>query len=203
MSRPQAFVREEVLDAAIRCFWLRGFETTSIRDLTAEMGIHGPSLYNAFGDKRGLFIEALQRYAACTMRERITRLEELASPIAAIHAFFQELIEKSLADPEHRGCMIVNAALDVAAHDEGIRAIVSDLLGEIEGFFRRAVTAANRGGLAPRRLDPEDMGRLFLGIVIGIRVLARTGAGRDALEGVARPALSLLGSYAAEGASIS
>lgn len=200
MARPQAFVREEVLDAAIGCFWSRGFEATSIRDLTAEMGLHGPSLYNAFGDKRGLFIEALQRYATCTMRERIARLDELASPVSAIHAFFRELIDKSLADPEHRGCMIVNAALDVAAHDEGIRAIVSGLLGEIEGFFRRAVAAARLGGQVSRHLDPEDMGRLFLGIVIGIRVLARTGAGQEALEGVARPALSLLGVSPPEGA---
>jgi TetR/AcrR family transcriptional regulator, transcriptional repressor for nem operon len=192
MARPQAFVREEVLDAAIRCFWLHGFEATSIRDLIAEMGIHGPSLYNAFGDKRGLFIEALQRYSACTMRERIARLEELASPVAAIHAFFQEVIEKSLADPENRGCMIVNAALDVGAHDREIRMIVSDLLGEIEGFFRSAVAAANGTEQGPWHLDPEDMGRMLLGIVIGIRVLARTGAKRDALEGTVRPALALL-----------
>lgn len=193
MARPQNFNREDALDAAIGCFWSRGFEATSIRDLISEMGIHGPSLYNAFGDKRGLFIEALQRYAASTMRERIARLEALASPVSAIHAFFQELIEKSLSDPEKRGCMIVNTALDIAAHDEEIREIVSNLLGEIEGFFRRAVQAANLVQLAQQKRGPEDMGRLLLGIVIGIRVLARTGATRDVLEGTMRPALALLG----------
>lgn len=166
------------------------------------MGIHGPSLYNAFGDKRGLFIEALERYAACSMRERITRLEEMASPVAAIHAFFQELIEKSLSDPEKRGCMIVNTALDIAAHDEKIREIVSNLLGEIEGFFRRAVEAANLVELVQQKPGPEDMGRLLLGIVIGIRVLARTGATRDVLEGTLRPALALLGPVEPQGGGI-
>lgn len=202
MARPQIFNREDALDAAIGCFWSRGFEATSIRDLISEMGIHGPSLYNAFGDKRGLFIEALQRYAASTMRERITRLEGLASPVSAIHAFFQELTEKSLSDPEKWGCMIVNTALDFAAHDEEIREIVSNLLGEIEGFFRRAVQAANLVELAQQKLGPEDMGRLLLGIVIGIRVLARTGATRDVLEGTMRPALALLGPVAPRGGSI-
>ena len=74
MARPRAFQEDEVLDSAIECFWRRGLEATSVRDLAEHMGLNGPSLYNAFGDKRTLFARALERYATRTMRERIARL---------------------------------------------------------------------------------------------------------------------------------
>jgi AcrR family transcriptional regulator len=60
------------LNAAIDCFWHRGYEATSVRDLAASMGLSGPSLYNAFGDKRALFVRALERYLDCSPRARAT-----------------------------------------------------------------------------------------------------------------------------------
>jgi Bacterial regulatory proteins, tetR family len=75
LARPRAFDDDKVLDAAINCFWQRGLGATSVRDLTAEMGINGPSLYNAFGDKHAVFARALQRYAERSMRSTIRRLE--------------------------------------------------------------------------------------------------------------------------------
>ena len=96
MPRPRSFEEPEALEAAIDCFWDRGYETTSIRDLTERMGISAPSLYNAFGDKRQLFVLALERYADCRMRERIRRLEEICSPKIAIQRFFEELISPVL-----------------------------------------------------------------------------------------------------------
>ena len=82
MARPRTFDGDKVLDAAIACFWSRGLEATSVRDLAEHMGIRGPSLYNAFGDKRALFARALERYATRTMRERITRQHGPRSPRA-------------------------------------------------------------------------------------------------------------------------
>lgn len=82
VARPRTFDGDKVLDAAIACFWSRGLEATSVRDLAEHMGIRGPSLYNAFGDKRALFARALERYATRTMRERITRQHGPRSPRA-------------------------------------------------------------------------------------------------------------------------
>ena len=192
MARAKAFDEDRALDAAVDCFWLRGYEGTSVRDLTEAMGIGGPSLYNAYGDKRELFERSLRRYAERSMRERIARLEAAHRPKEAIAAFVGEIVDRSLKDPERKGCLLVNAALDVAPHDAEVGRMVSGYLDEIRGFFRRNIEAARKAGQVPRRTDPEAVSGHLLGVVTGIRVLARTGANRKLLESVARPALELL-----------
>jgi TetR/AcrR family transcriptional regulator, transcriptional repressor for nem operon len=192
MARSKAFDEDRALDAAVDCFWLRGYEGTSVRDLTEAMGIGSPSLYNAYGDKRELFERALRRYAERSMRERIARLEASHRPKEAIAAFVAEIIDRSLKDPERKGCLLVNAALDVAPHDADVGRMVSGYLDEIRCFFRRNIDAARKAGQVPRRTDAEAVSGHLLGVVTGIRVLARTGADRKLLESVARPALELL-----------
>ena len=192
MARPRAFDEEEVLDAAIECFWRQGLETSSVRDLAAGMGIHGPSLYNAFGDKRALFARALERYAETRMRERIRRLESHHPPKDAIAAFFQELVASSLTDADRRGCLVVNSAFEVAPYNEALRPVIAAYLGELEGFFRRCLERAQGEGSIPWHIDPEDGARLFLGVLLGLRVAARSRPEPALLEGMVRSALALL-----------
>src|SRR5271165_1746433 len=116
MARPREFDETLVLDAAIQCFWSRGFEATSVKELIATTGIAAASLYNAYGDKRALFQAALDRYVEDNVGERIRRCEALP-PRAAVGAFFDEILRRSLRDRERKGCMLVNAALEVAPHD--------------------------------------------------------------------------------------
>jgi TetR/AcrR family transcriptional repressor of nem operon len=192
MARLKAFDEDRALDAAVDCFWLRGYEATSVRDLADAMGIGGTSLYNAYGDKRALFSRSLERYAQRSMRERIARMEASRRPKEAIRAFIAEIIDRSLKDPDRKGCLLVNSALDVAPHDAEIGKVVGGYLDEIRAFFRRNIEAACKAGEASRSLDAEEVSGHLLGVVLGIRVLARTGAKRKLLEGVARPALDLL-----------
>ncbi|HYZ40113.1 MAG TPA: TetR/AcrR family transcriptional regulator, partial [Stellaceae bacterium] len=93
-------------------------------DLAARMGITGASLYNAFGDKRSLFREVLQRYAERSTRERIARLESTLPPKEAVRAFLDEIVERSV-DGDRRGCMLVNTALEIAPHDPQLGAEVA------------------------------------------------------------------------------
>lgn len=192
MPRPRSFEVPDALEAAIDCFWDRGYETTSIRDLTERMGISAPSLYNAFGDKRQLFVLALERYADCRMRERIRRLEATCSPKLAIQRFFDELISRSLSDKERRGCLIVNSALEVAPHDRELRAVVSSYLGELESFFRRCLERAQADTDIGAHLNCHDTARLLLAVLLGVRVAARSKPDRTLLEGMVRPAMALL-----------
>jgi len=192
MARLKAFDEERAIDAAVDCFWMHGYEGTSVRDLAEAMGIGGASLYNAFGDKRALFARSLERYAARSMRERIARLESGHRPKEAIAAFVREIVERSLKDPDRKGCLLINSALDVAPHDAGIGAVVSGYLDEIRAFFHRNLVAARAAGQVPRTVDADSVASHLLGVIAGIRVLARTGAGRRQLEDVARPALALL-----------
>src|ERR1700690_114987 len=142
MARPREFDETAALDAAMDCFWRVGYEATSVRDLAASMGITGTSLYNAFGDKRSLFRQALKRYAEQSTRERIARLEATLLPKQAVQAFLNEIIERSLDSLDRRGCLLVNSALEIAPHDPELGAEIAARLGEIEAFFHRAVSAA-------------------------------------------------------------
>ena len=192
MARLKEFDEDRAVDAAVDCFWNRGYEATSVRDLAQQMGIGGTSLYNTFGDKRALFVRSLERYANRSTRERIARLETSHLPKEAIRAFLAEVIERSLKDPHRKGCLLVNSALDVAPHDAELGRVVSGYLDEIRAFFRRNVEAARTAGTTPHGIDAESVSIHLLGVLIGMRVLARTGATRRTLEAVVQPALDLL-----------
>jgi TetR/AcrR family transcriptional repressor of nem operon len=192
MARLREFDEDKAIDAAVDCFWARGYEATSVRELADCMKISGASLYNAYGDKRSLFTTALARYCDRSMRERIERVERDHAPKEAIGAFLAEIIERSLTDRDRKGCLLVNSALDVAPHDAGLAAAVAGYLGELRAFFRRNVLAARAAGEVPADLDADEVSGHFLGVLMGIRVLARATPNRKLLEAVARPALRLL-----------
>jgi TetR/AcrR family transcriptional regulator, transcriptional repressor for nem operon len=192
MPRPREFDETAALEAAMQCFWQRGYEATSLRDLTASMGLTAPSLYNAFGDKQELFSRALERYLDYTTRDRLYRLEQSLAPKAALHQFFAEIIEHSISDRQRKGCFLVNSALEVAPHDAACRAVIAAQFAEIEGFFRKCILAGQADETVSTDINADDTARLLLGVLLGIRVLARTKPKRAILEGVVRPALILL-----------
>ena len=192
MARPREFDEAAVLDAAIERFWQRGYEATSVRDLADEMNIAGASLYNAFGDKRSLYERALNRYLDQTFRERIRRLEPSLPPREAIAAFLQEIIKRSLTDKQRRGCMLVNSAIESAPHDSKFLEIVATFLDEVESFFFRCVSNGQRNGSITKAHSAEDLSKSLLGILLGIRVLARVRPERKLLEGLVRPVFGLL-----------
>ena len=192
MARPREFDEMTALEAAIECFWQNGYEATSVRDLAQKMGLSAPSLYNAYGDKRALYERALEHYLDQSARARIKRLEESLPPKQAVRQFIEEIIRHSVNDPERRGCFLINSALEVAPHDRELRVFVADRFAEIESFFRRSIKAAQAEGTVPQNRAAKDLARLLLGVLLGIRVLARSKPQRALLEGVARPALALL-----------
>jgi TetR/AcrR family transcriptional regulator, transcriptional repressor for nem operon len=192
MARPREFDEHAVLNAAMNRFWECGYQATSVRDLAIETGLTSPSLYNAFGDKRALFRQVLERYAQHSSRARIARLESSLPPKDAIKAFITEIVEHSLSDKDRRGCLLVNSALEIAPHDPEIGAEVASRLGEVEAFFRRSVVAAQKEGSVPPDRDARDLARVLLAVLLGIRVVARTRPQRKLLEGMARPVLAML-----------
>src|SRR5258707_6698115 len=145
MARPREFDETTVLEAAMNCFWAHGFEQSSVRDLAERMGITGASLYNAFGDKRSLYRQAFVHYLAQTVRGRVARLEKLP-PALAIRTFFEEIIERAVDDEQRRGCMLGNAALELAPYDPEFQKLVVEEMTFIEAFFRRCAAAGQTDG---------------------------------------------------------
>jgi TetR/AcrR family transcriptional repressor of nem operon len=192
MARPREFDETAALEAAMCCFWAEGYAKTSVRDLAEQMGITGASLYNAFGDKRSLYRRALDHYLQQSVHERVGRLESGLPPYVALRAFFDEIIERSVSDRQRRGCMLVNSALEMAPRDAKFRKVVAQELAYIEAFFRGRIAAGQNDGTITTMQSADDLARLLLSVLLGIRVLARTRPQRELLEGAARAALEPL-----------
>ena len=190
MARPREFDESAALEAAKGCFWAAGYAATSVRDIGSAMGLGQASVYNAFGDKRTLFTQCLDRYLDANMRARIARVEKTLPPRQAIATFLTEIVERSLES--RLGCLLANAALEMTPHDPDIADVVAERMGELETFFRRCVVAAQNDGSISPNIDPVDAARL-LTTVMGLRVLARGYPNRAVLESAASQALSLLG----------
>lgn len=192
MARPREFDETTVLEAAMNCFWTQGFEQTSVRDLAEQMGITGASIYNAFGDKQSLYRQAFTHYLARTVRDRIARLEKLP-PFTAVRAFFEEIIERSVDDEQRRGCLLVNAALELAPYDPEFQKLVAEEMVFIEAFFCRCIEAGQKDGSITDTRSADEFAKLLLSVLLGIRVLARIRPQREVLEGAANGVLTLLG----------
>jgi TetR/AcrR family transcriptional repressor of nem operon len=120
-------------------------------------------------------------------------------PRRAIEAFFRDIVKRSLGDRDRKGCLLVNAALDVAPHDPEFCRVVAAVLVRIEAFFRACVRAGQADGTIARSVTAETAARHLLGVLMGIRVLARVRPERALLEGVLAPALALLGAEPGSG----
>jgi len=191
MGRPREFDEEAVLEAAVQCFWAQGYEATSVKDLMEKTGLTAASLYNAYGDKRAMFRTALDRYVESSIGARIRRCEALP-PRDAIRSFFDDILRRSLSDREHKGCMVVNSALELAPHDPEFREMIAGALKRIETFF---LTCAERGqadGTITRSRPASALAQHLLGMLMGVRVLARVCPERPLLVGAIRTALASL-----------
>lgn len=191
MARPREFDETVVVEAAMHRFWAQGYELTSVRDLATSMGITGASLYNAFGDKRSLYRRALDHYVEHSVRDRIRRLSELR-PLPAIRAFFEEIVERSVLDPDCRGCLLVNAAQEMAPYDPEFREAVAAEMGHLREFFHRNVAAGQRNGEITTSQTPVVLAAVLLNTLLGLRVMARTQRERDVLEAPVKGVLGLL-----------
>jgi TetR/AcrR family transcriptional repressor of nem operon len=191
MARPKTFNEDTVLEAAAECFRRQGLNAASVRDLAEEMGIAGPSLYNAFGCKRALFIQALERYVHCGMRQRFEELEQ-RGPQAAVAAFITEAVEKALGDAADGRCLLVNTAMEVDPKDSELAAQVGEYLDEVETFLRRNLAAARELGEIPASIDPDATGAMLLAVILGLGVLARLGPDAARLDRMVVPLLALL-----------
>jgi TetR/AcrR family transcriptional repressor of nem operon len=191
VGRRKEFDENAVLEQAVKRFWSFGYEATSVRELAQHMGIAGASLYNTYGDKRSLYRRALDFYIENSFKERERRFEQLP-PRAAMQAFLDELIDRSIHDVDRKGCMLVNAALEVAPFDPEFLAVVADVFSQIEAFLLRCAAAGQHDGTISTEHDAHDIARLFLGAVISIRVLARTRPEPELLRGMVRPLYAML-----------
>jgi AcrR family transcriptional regulator len=189
MARPIEFDPNEAISAAIEVFAERGYEGSSTTELLSRMGIARQSLYCAFGDKRQLFLKALERYNSASIDEFVAALRSNGDRLEALEAALLSFAGREFA--AEAGCLGVVSIAEFGRSDPDINAINDEsarrLLTALSEHVAAAVTAEEM-----RDVDPQEAARLLLVVRAGLKVAARGGASLDELRATARMALRSL-----------
>ena len=185
MARPREFDPDAVVDRAMQVFWAKGFEAASLDDLCESTGLNRSSLYAAFGDKRALFLQTIERYGDRAVARVAAALSRPVPIREALAAFLAEMIDQIVSGPGRSGCFIGNCAAEVARHDRTAAASVRRNLERVESTFRDALVRAKTRGELPPHADVDALARFFVAGTQGLRLVGKAGARRDVLEDVA------------------
>ena len=191
MARPKEFERDVVLDRAMRVFWSRGYQATSIQHLVARMGIQRGSLYDTFGDKRALFFAAIDRYDRTVSAKLLATLGD-GSGKEAIRRFFRLKVKLSLEPGRPRGCLVTNSAAELASRDRGTATRVGAALAKIEAAFRHAVVRGQEAGEIDPARDPRALARFLTSSAQGLSVMAKISPDRAVLDDIVTVTLAAL-----------
>jgi AcrR family transcriptional regulator len=194
-GRPRSFDADSALDAAVLVFWEKGYDGTSLTDLTAAMGINRPSLYATYGNKRDLFIQAIDRYAATHGKRAFSALQDEPDNRTAVQRFFDASIDCALADGTPRGCLINTVATDAAENDPDLRTKLSHMFGQTDTAIAQQM-AANQASDEPNDHEPEELARMAHSVSHSIMTRARAGASRQQLTEIADSFMAVLFSSA-------
>ncbi|MGK5549541.1 TetR/AcrR family transcriptional regulator [Streptomyces sp. URMC 127] len=191
MARPRKFDEERAVDAALEAFWTAGYEATSTQDLCEATGLGRSSIYNAFKSKHDLFRRALLRYME-RKNESIGAVLESGLPAREKLRVLLDVIveEEGLYAEDGRGCLVVNTCVELAARDaEVARVLENDYRRRFEAL-KAAIESGQRDGDIDRAKDAGALAHFVIAAIGGMRVSARAGAGREALEGIVRTTLA-------------
>jgi AcrR family transcriptional regulator len=189
-GRPRTFDRDAALAAAMRLFWARGYEATSLNELTEAMGIRPGSLYAAFGDKKALFKEAVQAYARTPVGAFVgAALREEPTAYRAVARILREAAT-IYPDPSHpAGCLTISAATNVTVQDADIEAFLRNLRNANLAVLCDRLRTARQEGELPADADPHALAGYFAVVIQGMSQRARDGADAAELAQIAETAL--------------
>jgi TetR/AcrR family transcriptional repressor of nem operon len=190
MARPREFDTDRAVERAMDLFWRRGFNATSLQDLTAELEIGSGSLYAAFGSKEGLYARALERYCGSQAAGLVQQLDTATDIRTALREALTAMAQADLSEPE-RGCLLVNAATERGDHQATVdrvgatmALVVSTLTGALERARARGELAADK--------NPAELARFLTTFIQGLRVMGNARAGEAFVRDAVTTALSVL-----------
>ena len=172
MARHKEFDREKALEKAMQLFWQQGYEATSIRDLCEHMGINRGSLYDTYGSKEQLYIEALKRYLR--LNAFVPDSDDSTSGIALIQELFMNMVEASINDENRRGCLLANTIAELSPHNTEIANLCEASRDQYQTMFHKLLMQAQeQGEIAPER-DTQQLARFLVNSLYGLRITAKT-----------------------------
>ncbi len=191
MGRPREFSEAEALDAAMRAFWEKGYEGTSLDDLTTAMRINRSSLYSTFGDKESLFRRAVAQYGEAQLTFVADALERPTAR-GVIEALWRGTV-KFLADSTHpRGCFSLQGALACGTGAENARQALIEWRNTGLGRIEKRMQRARREGDLGKNVDPKGLARYVMIVMNGVSIQAANGATAAAMNAAVDVALQSL-----------
>jgi AcrR family transcriptional regulator len=192
-GRPRAYEPEVALAKALDLFRKDGFAATSLDDLSAATGMNRPSLYGAFGDKRGLYIKSYRRYredARVAMQDIFREEQPIRQRLQRIYAVALDIYLSGESGP--RGCFTVMTAASEAVADPDIRAMVLEGFSELDKAFAICFRLAKEKGEVPERADPTVLAQLASATIHTIAIRARARVPRKELEAIVNGAIDVM-----------
>jgi TetR/AcrR family transcriptional regulator, copper-responsive repressor len=188
-GRPRGFDSDAALDVAMRLFWTRGYEATSINELATAMAINPPSLYAAFGDKKRLFTEAIARYRSGPGSFVVAAMEGTSTARAAIERVLEKAAEV-YSDPScPAGCMVIHSATNCAAADADIVADLAAMRAATQRMFADRISLGIAAGDVPADADAVGLGSFYAAVLQGMSAQSRDGATAAHLKAIAATAM--------------
>jgi TetR/AcrR family transcriptional repressor of nem operon len=192
MARHKEFERDEALQKAMEVFWARGYEATSMQNLVEHMGINRQSLYDTFGDKHSLYLEALDRYQEVESRKIFELLEKPGPVKKALKQVFAGVIEGAFGEGQRRGCLMNNAMSELAGRCKATAEKTQRNMAAIEEAFYRALLRGKKEGELQQLRDPRAVARFLYNSFQGLVLTSKASRDRRALEDVVKVTLSVL-----------
>jgi AcrR family transcriptional regulator len=190
-GRPREFDRQKALDIAMRLFWERGYEATSISDLTRAMGIMPPALYGAFGDKKQLFLESVDRYQQVTGGFAQKALTEEPTAEMAVRSLLLGAVQTFTDRDNPRGCLVVLGATNCTVESTDIFEAVAEYRRLAESAVRTRIAAGQKSGELSGEVDIDALNGVVTGIIYGLAIKARDGASRSRLQAIVEQSMKM------------
>jgi AcrR family transcriptional regulator len=189
-GRPRCFDREAALDRALEVFWAQGYSGTSIADLTAAMQINPPSLYAAFGDKRQLYLAALDRYQERGLTALDALLAEASDTRAAIAGALRRMVGEMTRTDRPSGCMVVLSGLHCGSEAAELEPLVAARRAAIEARLQQRIRFGLEAGDVAASVDPATLAGFYATLLQGLSVQARSGVPQARLLAIVETALT-------------
>jgi TetR/AcrR family transcriptional repressor of nem operon len=186
------FDPEQALTKAMEVFWARGYEAASLSELLKQMGIGKKSLYDTFGNKRSLFLKALEHYVQTVVKPLCDLLSATGSPLANLKQALRAQQEMN-SQPGSYGCMIGTNIADFCTADEAIAKVLQGYLKRLEDTFCDTINRAQQAGEISTKVDARDLARLLICTTQGMVLVGRILDDKTMLGGTVEAAIALIG----------
>jgi len=192
MARHKEFNRDEALRKAMEVFWSHGYEAASINTLVKQMGINRQSLYDTFGDKHTLYLQAIDLYRKVEGRKMFELLERPGQVKKTLRRLFQSVVEESLSDQARRGCFIGNAMSELAGRCPETAAKACGEMAAVEEALYRTLSRGRKNGEIKKGKDLRAVARFLYSSLQGLQLMGKATQDRKTLEDVVKVTLSAL-----------